>query len=222
MSDEVEKAIKRTQEAFTKGVWPEVAEAIGGGTIIPVEAVSDKEFLDQYSGIDHWHVLENRHLVRGIASRCQWPKYKMFQAFTLRIGRADIANTELAKRMHAMEHADQGWVRPHLFIQAFFAQPQWSYDTFLYAGIARLDDLLVIVRDGKKGSKQAPQDWYEEVTSTKWGQKDRKAFAVIPWDSVVRRGCPFRKVSRLPANTGKPGPQGSGENGTATQCHETR
>lgn len=192
MSQAIESAIAATQQAFINGVWPRVAKAIGGGTIIPVENVADKKFLDVYSGIDHWHVIESRSIIRGIASRCQWPRYKMFQTFTLRIGRKALKQTELAKRLYAMEHASQGWVRPHLFIQAFFGQPHGSYDTFLYAGIARMDDILKIVRDGNKGQDASnPGDWYEDVTSEKYGQTDAKRFAVIPFDTVKRLGCDF-------------------------------
>jgi len=153
-----------------------------------VENVSDKKFLDTYSGIDHWHVLDGRNLIRGIASRCQWPLYKRFQSFTVRIGRANVAATELAKRMHAMENAEKGWLRPHLFIQAFFGPPKGSYSQFLYAGIARMDDILRIIRDGKEGRDA---DWYVDTTSTKYGQTDAKRFAVVPFDTVKRWGCDF-------------------------------
>ena len=197
MSEAIETAIAATQRAFINGVWPEVANAIGGGKIIPVENVSDKEFLDIYSGIDHWHVLEGRCVIRGIASRCQWPLRKMFQTFTLRIGRKAVAHTELAKRLHAMENAAKGWVRPHLFIQAFFGQPRGSYDTFLYAGIAKMDDVLRIVRDGQQGRNALnPKDWYEDQTQTKYGQTDAKRFAVIPFETVKRLGCKFTLVKR--------------------------
>jgi len=190
--ENITAAIAQTQRAFLEGVWPQVAHAIGGGSIVPVENVADKEFLDIYSGIDHWHVIESKSMIRGIASRCQWPLYKRFRTFTLRIGRKAVSQTELAKRLHAMEHAVQGWVRPHLFIQAFFGQPKGSYDSFLYAGIARMDDILRIVRDGQQGSNAAnPRDWYEDCTSAKYGQTDAKRFAVIPFATVKRWKCDF-------------------------------
>lgn len=188
MPNQIKSAIAETQQAFIHGVWPQVASVIGGGKIIPVENVSDKEFLDTYSGIDHWHVIESQSAIRGIASRCQWPRSKQFQTFTLRIGNKAVAQTELAKRMHAMENSDQGWVRPHLFIQAFFGPPRGSYNAFLYAGIARMDDILRIVRDGVKGRDK---DWYEDCTSLKYGQSDNKRFAVIPFATVNRWKCPF-------------------------------
>lgn len=187
MSGTIKAGIAQTQRAFLNGVWPHVAAAIGGGTIIPVENVADKTFLDVYSGIDHWHVLEGRSVIRGIASRCQWPLRKRFQSFTLRIGRHAVAQTELAKRLHAMENAAKGWVRPHLFIQAFFGPPHGSYGAFLYAGIAKMDDILTIVRDGTQGTDaRNPQDWYEDQTSRKYGHTDAKRFAVIPFDTVRR------------------------------------
>ena len=197
MSMQIREAIGRTQEAFINGVWPQVAEAIGGGRIVPVEAVSNKEFLDQYSGIDHWHVMDNRSLIRGIASRCQWPRYKMFQTFTIRIGNKAVEQTELAKRLYAMHHANKGWLRPHLFIQAFFGLPQWSYDTFLYAGIAKMDDVLTIIESGKRGKKETSCDWWEDTTDAKWGQADHKRFAVVPFSTLQRKGLSFLRVGKL-------------------------
>jgi hypothetical protein len=195
MSLAIETAIKQTQQAFIHGVWPRVAEAIGGGRIIPVEAISDKKFLD-LAGIDHWHVLESRNLIRGIASRCQWPKYKRWQAFTIRVGNKAKDQTELAKRLYALKNAAKGWMRPHLFIQAFFAPPHSSYDTFLYAGIARMDDVLTLIRDGKRGRKgEHGCDWYMDETSEKWGQTDAKQFAVVPFDSLTRNAHEFRLVT---------------------------
>ena len=62
---------------FVNIVWPSIssAEGIGGGQIIPVEAVSSNEFaseLDVLAGVDAWQIVENNKGVRGIASRVQW------------------------------------------------------------------------------------------------------------------------------------------------------
>ena len=152
--------IRNTQQAFLNGVWPAVADTLGGGKIIPVEATGDREFLDQYAGIDHWHVLDGGHkVIRGIASRCQWRFKHVFKTFTVRIGRRAVEQTELAKRLYALENKDKGIVRPHLFIQAWFDEPKGSYDKFICAGVARMDDILTIIRDGVEGV-----DWKRDVT----------------------------------------------------------
>ncbi len=203
MSQSIESAIAVTQKAFINGVWPQVAKAIGGGKIIPVENVAEKKFLDTYSGIDHWHVIEVKSVIRGIASRCQWPLRKMFKTFTIRIGRAATEQTELAKRLHAMENVAQGWVRPHLFIQAFFGPPHGSHESFLYAGIAKMDDILKIIRDGQQGKNaRDPGDWYEDQTSIKYGHSDAKRFAVVPFETVKRLGCDFTLCENNENNRG--------------------
>jgi hypothetical protein len=194
MPTAIEQSIRDTQQAFMHGVWPQVSARIGGGRIIPVEAVADKEFLDQYSGIDHWHVLADKGLIRGIASRCQWPVSSRFQTFTIRIGNKCVEKTELAKRLYAMEHSDKGFVRPHLFVQAYFAQPKPSYDGFLYAGVAKLDDILTIIRDGIKGDRRNTGDWWQDATSQKWGNTDAKQFAVVPFASLTKRRCDFMLI----------------------------
>lgn len=188
MSD-IEDQILKSRDAFVHGVWAKVSKEIGGGRIVPVEGEKNKEFLDQYSGIDQWHVNEKQGAVRGIASRCQWTK-KRFYTFTVRIGNKAVERTELAKRIYAMENADKGWIRPHLFIHAYFGEPKWSYEDFRYAGVARMDDILKIIRDGKEG-----EDWHEDVTSSRWGNNDSKRFAYVEFDTVKRFGYPFKLVN---------------------------
>jgi len=195
MSSAIDQAIRDSQQAFLCSVWPQVASRIGGGKIVPVEAVSDKEFLDQYAGIDHWHVLDSHQLIRGIASRCQWPLYKHFQTFTVRIGRKAPGQTELAKRLYAKEHADQGWLRPYLFIQAYFEPPKPQNERLLYAGVAKLDDILTIITTGVKGKRPNEGEWWEDVTSPRWGNEDANVFAVVPFASVQTRGMKFLLVN---------------------------
>jgi hypothetical protein len=185
---DVEDQIIKSRDAFVHGAWAKVSKAIGGGNIVPVEGEKNKDFLDKYGGIDHWHVKEDVGVVRGIASRCQWT-YKRFETFTIRIGNRAVERTEFAKRIYAMDHANDGWIRPHLFIQAYFDQPKGSYENMRYAGIARMDDILKIIRDGKVGI-----DWREDITSSRWGNDDENRFAVVEFSTVKRLGFPFRLV----------------------------
>lgn len=60
---------------FLKDVWPAICndEFIGGGTLTPVEGVTDADFarqLDIAGGIDAWQLV-NSGGIRGIASRVQ-------------------------------------------------------------------------------------------------------------------------------------------------------
>jgi hypothetical protein len=182
--------IQTTSQAFENGVWPIISAAIGGGVIIPVENTSDKDFLDTHAGIDHWHVTGQRYKsIRGIASRCQWRFKHVFQTFTVRVGRKDLNSTELARRMYAYENRDKGLVRPYLFIQAWFEPPRGSFDKFICAGVAKMDDILEIIRDGKEGV-----DWRRQVTKTEWGQSDSNEFIVIDFETVKSKGYSFKFI----------------------------
>jgi hypothetical protein len=182
--------IYKTQQAFLNGVWPAVAETLGGGKIIPVEATGDRDFLDQYAGIDHWHILNGKHkVIRGIASRCQWRYKHVFKTFTVRIGRRAVEQTELAKRLYALDNKDKGIVCPHLFIQAWFDAPKGSYENFLCAGIAKMDDILTVIRDGEEGI-----DWKRQTTKAEYGNVDFNDFAVVDFVTLKNRGYNFKYV----------------------------
>lgn len=190
--DTVSSRIHATSEAFEHGVWPAIASAIGGGSIIPVESTQDRGFLDTHAGIDHWHVMGGRHkTIRGIASRCQWRLKHIFPSFTIRIGRKDLGSTELARRMYAYENRDKGILRPYLFIQAWFDPPRGSYENFLMAGVAKMDDILEIIREGREGV-----DWSRKVTKAQWGQADANEFIKIDFETVKSKGYPFKLIEK--------------------------
>ena len=182
--------IQSTSRAFEHGVWPSISAALGGGSIIPVEDTLDRGFLDTHAGIDHWHVLGGRHkAIRGIASRCQWRFKHVFHTFTVRVGRKDLESTELARRMYGFENRDKGVIRPYLFIQAWFEPPRGSFDNFICAGVAKMDDILQIIRDGKEGT-----DWRRQVTKAEWGQSDANEFIIIDFETVKSKGYSFKFV----------------------------
>ena len=107
---------------FVNIVWPSIssAEGIGGGQIIPVEAVSSDEFaseLDVLAGVDAWQIVENNKGVRGIASRVQWGSD--YRSFSIRYSTPSGAETEFQKRLRALNNPDEGYLFPHLTVQAF-------------------------------------------------------------------------------------------------------
>jgi hypothetical protein len=107
---------------FVKIVWPFIAsaEGIGGGRIIPVEAVSADDFaseLDVFAGVDAWQIVENNKGMRGIASRIQWGAD--YGSFTIRYSTPSGAETEYQKRLRAINNPDEGYLLPHFTVQAF-------------------------------------------------------------------------------------------------------
>jgi len=107
---------------FANIVWPSIssAQGIGGGQIIPVEAVSSEEFsseLDVLAGVDAWQIVANNRGVRGIASRIQWGRD--YRSFSIRYSTPSGAETEFQKRLRALSNPDEGYLFPHLTVQAF-------------------------------------------------------------------------------------------------------
>jgi hypothetical protein len=234
MFTKIELEMEISRLSFLHGAWPRLHEEFfcGTGSIVQVEGHEKAKFLDVFSGIDYWHVCEKGG-VRGIANRCQWPKVdhlpKTWEAFTLRIGNLAIEDTELAKRLHALENREKGVLMPHYFVQSFF-KPHDLYDelrksvrektvngvleklpgAMICSGIARLADILKVIIDGKKVEKfsfrYSDGDWYEDVTSEEWGSYDAKRFAVIPWATLVKWKLPFKMIMPKPPPTPPPQP----------------
>lgn len=107
---------------FVNIVWPSIAseEGVGGGKIIPVEVVSPDDFaseIDILAGVDAWQIVQNNKGMRGIASRVQWGGD--YRSFTIRYSTPSGAETEFQKRLRAIQNPDEGYLSPHLTIQAF-------------------------------------------------------------------------------------------------------
>src|SRR5437762_25013 len=60
-------------------------------------------------------------VLRGIASRIQYGR--SYPTFTLRYKRSSGAATEFEKRLYAIRHGAQGYIYPHLTIQAYISRP---------------------------------------------------------------------------------------------------
>ena len=130
---DVDKAIEDSSNDFVDTVWPRIKDSMGGGSIVPVETVTDSEFaraLDFLAGIDAWHVLHNNLGMRGIASRVQWGERNGerakgnfgewgYQTFTIRYSTANGGKTEWEKRIYAI-CAEPGEVLfPYITSQAY-------------------------------------------------------------------------------------------------------
>lgn len=142
MTPLVTHLLSQSAKDFVNIVWPAVKELplIGGGQLQPVEASSDAEFaktLDMLAGIDAWQVLTSPMAMRGLASRVQWgPAYN---SFTVRIALPSGAETEYHKRIRALDQTEQGFLYPHLTVQAYLDQ---QGGTLLSAAVVRTADLF--------------------------------------------------------------------------------
>jgi hypothetical protein len=137
--------LSRSATDFACVVWPHIAPWLGGGELVPVEAVGDPDMLDIYAGIDAWHLEGNAHRMRGIASRVQYPP-NLYASFTIRSSRTSGAETELAKRLEALYHPERGWLLPAITVQAYVAG-----GALIGAGCVYTRDLYLFVAGGRPG-----------------------------------------------------------------------
>lgn len=191
MSQEIKTKIAESSEAFHTKLWPLISAQLGGGRIVHVESVSDRDFfkqvLDMYGGIDTWHVNDEKSLVRGLATRMQRTK-KVFRTITIRFRRTSGAQTEIHKRMKSLQQPGQ-WLHPSLVVQGYFEPLGSGYGAPMAAAIARMDDVIGVICDGEQGDDwRNPRDWYLDRTSSKWGNYDNTEFAVVPVESLENRG----------------------------------
>lgn len=185
----IKDKIKLSEHAFSEMMWPIIKDQMGGGRIVSVESVTDfdffKQYLDAYGGIDSWHIDETRCLMRGLSTRMQQTK-KIFHTITIRFRRPSGMPTEIDKRIRALQEPGN-WLHPSLIVQGYFTP---GYTEPKAVAIARMEDVIKVVRDGKRGtSYRDPGDWYVDSTSQKWGNNDNTEFAVIPLESLSRSGC---------------------------------
>jgi len=141
MTPLVTQLLGQSASDFVNIVWPVVKELplIGGGQLQPVEASSDAEFaktLDMLAGIDAWQVLSSRWRC-GLASRVQWGQ--AHNTFTVRIALPSGAETEYHKRIRALGQREQGFLYPHLTVQAYLDQ---AGGALLSAAVVRTADLF--------------------------------------------------------------------------------
>lgn len=117
MTKEWEKDLDRSTKIFKDSVYPKINELLGGGELIPVEAVTDSDMadqLDQLAGVDFWYV-DTEVGMYGLASRVQ-DGGTDWSTFTVRRKRFNGATTEFEKRKNQIE---QGYLYPKYTCQAY-------------------------------------------------------------------------------------------------------
>lgn len=143
--------MSKSSECFFNHVWRVVAPCIGGGELIPVEAVTDdkmRKLLDVNAGIDAWWLRGNGD-ISGIASRVQYPRDNWhnypFNTFTIRTALASGNDTELQKRNRALQ-SNGAVLYPFLTVQAYM---DTSHKKVLSVGIMRTVDLIASATEHK-------------------------------------------------------------------------
>ena len=112
----VQDAIQRSAQQFTDVVWPNMAPLLGGGHVIPVEAVTNSlmaQTLDTLGGVDLWWVHQQQ--IFPVASRVQYG-HQSWNSFTVRYSRSSGRPTEYHKRLQSLR---TGSIYPKLTIQAY-------------------------------------------------------------------------------------------------------
>lgn len=169
----VKKSIKRSSETFINYVWPQVAGAIGGGELIPVEGVTtDKmsEKFDQTSGIDFWQIMPNDKGIRGIANRCQ-PIGRDHGTFTIRRSLSSGNETEYHKRLRAISGEIESLLYPAITIQAYL---KGHNGPLLSLGCIKTRDLFDAVQKHK----------WPEIPN----KYDGNTFLAISWYKLIKVG----------------------------------
>lgn len=182
MRPDVQRDLSDSASAFVSVVWPKIGKWFGGGRLLPVESVTDSEFtstLDMLAGIDAWHVLDNVG-IRGIASRVQRVAERQisYSSFTIRSARRSGAETELAKRIRAMQNPEQGWLLPTLTIQAYVSDDQLEYA----AAVRTRDMFEYIIADN--------------ATDEQRNRFDGNAFKVVWVDDLITAGYTVREYGK--------------------------
>ncbi len=182
---------------FLNIVWPEISMVplIGGGTLRSVEAVTDQGFakeLDLLAGIDAWQILtQPASSMRGIASRVQWGT--AHDSFSVRISSRYGQETEFQKRLHAVRNTEEGYIYPHLTVQAYLEVRQGS---LLSAAAVRTKDLIEAAAFlmEKRDKLHYRPDFYGFIDNP-----DGSSFIYMRWPYLIYKGILHEHNIRYPS-----------------------
>jgi len=172
---------------FLRVVWPAIQSMVGGGKIIPIESITNDamtDMLDKYSGIDAWHLSDEKQ-VRGVASRVQW-RYP-WDTFTVRYSRDSGAKTEYEKRKADIS-SGAGWLYPHLTVQAFIAGAKGEKGDLMSVAVIKTKDLIDACSSVLNGGLDPK---YCGIRRT-----GNASFIWTSWDWLKQQGYPI-KIARF-------------------------
>lgn len=171
---------------FLNVVWPEISltPIIGGGFLRPVEAVTEQGFakeLDLLAGIDAWQILKHPNsALRGIASRVQWGA--AHDSFSIRLSSRYGQETEFHKRLHAVRNTEEGFIYPHITVQAYLESRQGQ---LISAAAIRTRDLIeaaAFLVEKRDTLKNRP-DFYGFIENA-----DGSSFVFMRWPYLIYKG----------------------------------
>ena len=165
---------------FTRVVWPALAPKLGGGEIVPIEAVSHAGFnkeLDTLAGIDAWLIRRGKASICGVASRVQWGR--AWNTFTIRISRPSGASTEYEKRLRAIDNRDHGFLYPHYTIQGYIEDPKGEGELLSACAVRTLDLFTMARRAYERGEFSQTRNKQREG----WGLRTTYSGEVLMWVS---------------------------------------
>jgi hypothetical protein len=185
MREDIRHDLNESASDFVHVVWPVVAPLCGGGTLYPIEAARHLGIivaLDNCSGIDAFQMLPSGNMLRGVASRIQYGR--LYPTFTLRYKRSNGAATEFEKRLYAIRHVAQGYIYPHLTIQAYMSKPNGQ---LLAVAVTETSSLYLYAQR----YRQDPSRVYEQRNPS-----DGNSFLVVPWQPYQQAGHPLSTFVR--------------------------
>lgn len=126
MRPEVAANLIKTACDMRRLVWPAIAPWLGGGEYSSIERVNEttlEEDLDVFAGIDGFQKRREHGVMRGIASRIQWGNQRWgdrdWHTFSLRESRKSKRATEITKRLWQLARRHEGYLYPHITVQAY-------------------------------------------------------------------------------------------------------
>ena len=141
---------------------PLIARKLGANRVISCEEWSESPVcaaLDQIAGVDAIAIEEDG--IRGIAIRVQTPENAKYASFTVRVERVTGGETELAKRVKAIE---EGHLYPHYTVHAFY---DYTHNKVLSGAICDTCDLYgYLTGQGDKVKRRKAYDGNEFFHAT--------------------------------------------------------
>lgn len=148
MRDEVARDLQHSAQDFKRVVWPAIEPLFGHGRIVSMECATSRGLMkdfDTLAGIDAWHMLDSKGVMRGVASRVQWGD-KNWRTFSIRRERPHGVSTELEKRLYAIDNPSHNWLFPAVTVQAYLTLPKPG-GCLLEAAVIHTRDLYRYARD---------------------------------------------------------------------------
>lgn len=174
--DDVARDLSASASDFERIVWPAIKPLFGHGRMVSIECATSKGLtrdFDVLAGIDGWHMLDDKGVMRGVASRVQWGD-KSWRTFSIRRERPNGSRTEMEKRLYAIDNPEHNWLIPALTVQAYLTKPKPG-GALIEAAVIRTRDLYRFARD-------------HPCAEPRYNPEDKVLFDWFRWNDLKRAG----------------------------------